>query len=269
MGNVNKLIYSFPNPKIEGVHYVVLGAGEVAICSTPHSEEEPNGDSGFFMQTSKSSIVLAVADGVGGHAGGPEASLATIKNLEACLSRKHIQGHRKSLLVDSFEKANAEILDLHPGAATTLVVAEIDHKGTRFYVAGDSIALVLDPEGHILYRTIAHNPIDLGIEAGLIEPGTYDYEDMRHYVTNYLGSHHMRIDFTARQQFPKNAIYILGSDGLFDNLSDDAISEFVATTPDLDELALKISDKSSRNMVDGRRKDYSKPDDLTFILFRK
>ena len=130
-----------------------------------------NQDSVGIFSTDKGSLVIGLADGAGGHKSGAEASRIVIEELKT-INRSLIDSRLRRLeIIEAFESSNKKLLDTYPGAASTLVVAEIDKNSckARVYFAGDSIALVIGGRGKLKYRTYGHNPVDLGIQAGILE----------------------------------------------------------------------------------------------------
>ncbi|MHC4422347.1 MAG: PP2C family protein-serine/threonine phosphatase, partial [Planctomycetota bacterium] len=61
---------------------------------------------------------------------------------------------------------------------------------------------------------------------------------------------------------------VLGSDGLFDNLHLEEITEYVRKGP-LARAAESLAAACRRRMCEPRADHPSKPDDLTFLLYRR
>ena len=110
---------------------------------------ETNEDAFFYDEAQK---VMIIADGIGGHARGEEASSKAIESLSAFIAehRAHYVDKEK-LLIDGFEAANAAVHEIQEGlpdgkiCGTTLTCALVDrgvlyfaHVGdTRIYVSRD------------------------------------------------------------------------------------------------------------------------------------
>jgi serine/threonine protein phosphatase PrpC len=83
-----------------------------------------------------------------------------------------------------------------------------------------------------------------------------------------LGSNDMRIELgSALKLKPKDTV-LLASDGLSDNLNSQEIVEIIRTGA-LEDAAQQLLSRVQRRMtVDEGAEKPSKPDDLTFILYR-
>ena len=78
----------------------------------------------------------------------------------------------------------------------------------------------------------------------------------------------MRIELSSVLPLSPRDTVVLGTDGLFDNLHTDEIVEIVRKGP-LGEVAAKLAKRCDRRMRTPGEGKPSKPDDLTFILFRQ
>ena len=123
-----------------------------------------NQDSIGVFSSGNNGVVIALADGAGGHKMGAEASKLLIEELSAGLINlnfhvkadlKLSRGLKKQILICS-------IVCRDP--PSTVVVAEVSKDSARIYFAGDSIALVVGGRGKLKYRAYGHNPIDMGIQ---------------------------------------------------------------------------------------------------------
>ena len=166
------------------------------------------------------------------------------------------------------DKANHNVLALARGAATTLVVAQLDVNRLRCYHAGDSELLAVGQRGRIKQRVVPHSPTGFAVEAGLLDEHEAVQHDQRHILFNVIGSPDMRVEVGPTLQLAKRDTVLLASDGLFDNLYIDEIVDSICTGP-LDEAANRLVDRAQERMSGRRRADQPcKPDDLTVILFR-
>ena len=98
-----------------------LPQGEVCVRSirSPDKQTE-NEDSAAIIQLRDNSLVLAVADGVGGSVAGREASNATVRTLSRVLTKlPNETPELRPAILDAVEEANKAVLELSRGAATT------------------------------------------------------------------------------------------------------------------------------------------------------
>ena len=116
-------------------------------------------------------------------------------------------------------------------------------------------------------QTIPHSPVGYAVEAGVLdEKGAMFHED-RHLVSNMIGSQEMHIDVGSKLRLQQRDTLVLGSDGLFDNLLLKEIIEIVRKGP-LEKVAKTLSTKCVRRMLQENGGTPSKPDDVTFVVFR-
>ncbi len=83
-----------------------------------------------------------------------------------------------------------------------------------------------------------------------------------------LGTPEMRIDVGSPIELAPKDTVVLATDGLFDNMSEKEIVDAVRTGS-LAKAGRKLLGTCRRRMVEPRTGQPSKPDDLTFILYRR
>ena len=249
------------------------GSAVVYSARCPTREEGENEDSALLIEPRPGAVVLAMADGAGGHASGAHASRIAVNTLDQAL--RHADdvnetdtGHDiRRIVLDAMEKANQQICALGTGAATTLTVALIENQTIRTFQVGDSMVLVTGQRGHVRHRTIAHSPVGYAVEAGMLaEKEAIDHEDL-HLVSNMAGTIDMHIEVGSTVTLWARDTVILGSDGLFDNAYQEEIIERIRKGSTL-RAAQRLVELSRKRMINPSEGEPSKPDDLTFIVFR-
>ena len=259
-------------PKCEA-HALARGLAVVFSTRCP-GKPTPSEDTAGLLPVGEHHAVLAVADGVGGHACGGAASKAALEMLAASVRTRGL-GPDHSLrgaILDGFEAANGAVCALGSGAATTLIVATVHHEpgrpaAARVYHAGDSMALILGNRGRVKHRTVSHSPVGYAEEAGLLDERAALRHAERHVVSNALGSDQMKIEIGPSLELAALDTIVLGSDGLFDNLSTDAIVERTRKGP-LPAAGRRLVADCTARMTSPATNGHGKPDDLTFILWR-
>ncbi|MCD0458992.1 PP2C family protein-serine/threonine phosphatase [Roseiconus lacunae] len=204
----------------------VAGGHIVAFSKTCPGKTEPNDDSALVISLSADRFVMAVADGVGGAPLGYKASAIAIECLAETLSESFAgagdavvdQLDLRPAILDGIEKANAEILDLGTGSATTLSIVEVNHRIARGYQVGDSMMLFVGGRGAIKWKSTSHSPVGYAVQAGLMDEEDAMYHDERHLVSNLVGSREMHIEIGPAINLSARDTIVVGSDGLFDNL---------------------------------------------------
>lgn len=213
--------------------------------------------------------VLVVCDGLGGQPAGKQASLLAIQTLAeriAATPTAHAGGLREAIL-DGIEQANGAIAALGIGAATTLALIEIQGRDVRPYHVGDSMILVTGQRGSIKLQTVSHSPIGYAVESGFLDAAAAMHHEERHLISNMLGSPAMRIEIGTRLELAPRDTVLLSSDGLFDNLHVPEIVELMRCGP-INSGAQRLWAESEQRMRGARADQPSKPDDLSFILYR-
>jgi len=247
-----------------------LTHGEVCVRSVRSPEKAThNEDSAAVIQLGDNSVVLAVADGVGGNPAGREASNVTVQTLSRMLGQlRNETPELRPAILDAVDKANKTVLGLARGAATTLVVAQLDATRLRSYHVGDSELLAVGQRGRIKQRVVPHSPTGFAVEAGLLDEDEAVQHDQRHVLFNVIGSSDMRVEVGPALQLAARDTLLLASDGLFDNLYTDEIVDTIRTGPLTTAADRLVERVQARMRAKGVTDQPCKPDDLTVILFR-
>lgn len=251
-------------------------AGGTAAVFTNRSpqKETPNEDVAALWPASNGRGVLAVADGLGGHAGGERASRLAVeeiqKSLQNALASSDEQSspdQLRSAILNGIESANQSVRQLGTGAATTLALVEIQGRTIRPYHVGDSVILLTGQRGKLKMQTISHSPIGYAVESGLMQEEDAIHHESRHVISNVIGSEQMRIEMGPPIEMAARDTLVLASDGLLDNLLPAEIVEFVRSGP-LDLSVASMVAEARRRMANQDGSAPCKPDDLTVIAYR-
>jgi serine/threonine protein phosphatase PrpC len=212
--------------------------------------------------------VLVVCDGLGGLPAGEQASILAIHCLaERIAATPPGNGGLREAILDGIESANRAVIDLGLGAATTLALIELQGRVIRPYHVGDSMILVTGQRGRIKLMTVSHSPIGYAVEAGFLDAEEAMHHEERHLISNMLGTPDMRIEIGTPLELAPRDTLLLASDGLFDNLHADEIVERMRRGPiNTGANALRTDCRARMRQEAGDTP--SKPDDLSFILYR-
>lgn len=242
--------------------------GEVAIVSARSPVGDGvNEDAAALIPLGSARAVLAVADGVGGGRGGAVASSTTLRCLEQALVGVDPGLDLRGAILDGIERANEAVIALGTGAATTLAVAEVTADSLRPYHVGDSAILLVGQRGRIKLQTVAHSPVGYAVESGLIDQDEAMHHRDRHLISNMVGSAQMRIEVGPVLRLAPRDTLLVATDGLFDNLLAQEVAEFVRSGS-LAHAADVLLATSRQRMAQPGEGHPSKPDDLTFLVFR-
>jgi serine/threonine protein phosphatase PrpC len=147
------------------------------------------------------------------------------------------------------------------------VVAEIAGNTLRPYHVGDSAMLVVGQRGKVKLQTVSHSPVGYALESGLLEEKEALHHDERHLISNMVGSADMRIEVGSPIRLALRDTVLLATDGLLDNLTLQEIADGIRTGP-LAASAQNLARTCLRRMREPEADHPSKPDDVTFLLFR-
>jgi serine/threonine protein phosphatase PrpC len=211
-------------------------------------------DTGLVRHTNQDQLLIdphlyAVADGMGGHAGGDVASLTAVEALRQAFGDPDEDGHTADDLRNAVRWANRTVhqrsmeqSDLH-GMGTTLTAAALvtaDHE-ERIAVAnvGDSRAYVF-AKGELTQLTEDHTVAEELVRQGQLEPDDVANHPQRHILTRALGIQpDVEVDLWEVLPFAGDRI-VLCSDGLCRELSDEQIASVLRRFTDPTDAAKEL-----------------------------
>ena len=240
----------------------------VGLSLRSPEKDSPNEDCAFAACYGSDALVLAVADGAGGLPAGHKASGAAIQALADSLRQSAADALMlRTAVLNSIEAAQAAVLSLSNGSATTLTIVAVDPNGARCYHVGDSAALIVGQRGKLKMETIPHSPTGFAVEAGFLDASAALFHDQRHLVSNFIGDSEMRIEVGKTLVLAAKDTVLVASDGLFDNLQQHEIVEIIRSGP-IGEAASQLAAMARQRMMKPEPTLPSKPDDLSLLLFR-
>ncbi len=241
--------------------------GSCAVFSRRCPEKQPNEDAAVLIPAGDKAAVLAVADGCGGMAAGEQAARLAIKSLTKSVTDAADDNLRAAIL-DGIEQANRAVRNLGTGAATTISIVEITEQVIRPYHVGDSLILLVGNHGKIKLQTKSHSPVGYAVAAGVLDETEAIHHDERHVVLNVVGSEDTHIEVGPHRRLARRDTLLIASDGLADNLHIDEIVNIIRKGP-LRQAAQALVATAIKRMEQAFDETPSKPDDLTFIAFRR
>jgi serine/threonine protein phosphatase PrpC len=252
------------------IHPFASGTACVYSVPSPVEGSPNNEDAAAFFRVNGDTGVLIVADGVGGMPEGHRASRVAIAAVGAALEKAVRENvPLRDGILNGIEDANNRVLELGSGAATTLALAKIEDGTVRPFHVGDSMILLTGQRGKIKLQTIAHSPVGYAVESGILDEAEAVHHEERHVVSNIIGTPDMRIEIGPRIPLAPRDTLVLASDGLSDNFYVSEIVERVRAGS-LATLARSLAaDGRGRMLREEGASLPSKPDDLTFIVYRR
>lgn len=209
----------------------------------------------------RDSLMLMVADGMGGHARGEVAAQITLQTMAAIYQRD-----AKPMLPDPARYLEEAVLASHrelhryraehtlPEAPrTTIVVAIVQHGVVTWAHVGDS-RLYLIRGGRIVDRTIDHSRVHHLVSSGLIRPEEAKDHPERNRIFNCIGAFVApTVEISHPTALRNGDSLLLCSDGLWGSVNDHDVAEafsgktLMRAVPELIELALTNGGPESDN----------------------
>lgn len=204
--------------------------------------------------------LLAVADGVGGHRAGEEASTLTLDVLRREVRTTSPEPERE--LLDA-ESANARVraaatLARRNGMATTVVAALVGQATVSIAHVGDSRAYLIR-DGTVEQLTADHSLVATLLATGALDAAAARTYPRRSVILRAVGlDDDVRADIATRSAEPDDLL-LLCSDGLTDPIAPDALERIARREADLDQLVDRLAD-AARHAGGG--------DDITIVAAR-
>lgn len=208
-----------------------------------------------------------VADGMGGHAGGEEASRLAVEHIQAYLEThlEELQHDPVTLLRQAFLAANHAIVEqqrqntARADMGTTAVVVLVDEKGDRAWCAhvGDSRIYRWRKE-ELKQITSDHTWIAQAVQLGSLTIEQARQHPWRHVLSQCLGREDLtQIDIQPIDLEPGDRL-LLCSDGLTEELTDEVISIYLSE-PDVEKAATTLVNAA---------KNHGGRDNVTVVVIR-
>lgn len=172
---------------------------------------------------SRESLLMVVADGMGGHLHGEIAAQIAVQSLTEAFQRESLPRLPDPFLFLSWGMSNAHhaiagYADEHglPEAPRTTCVACVVQDNIAYWAhAGDSRLCVIR-DGAIVARTRDHSRVQMMIDQGLITAEEARHHPERNRVYSCLGGAHTpQIDFSRKTPLSTGDVILLCSDGVW------------------------------------------------------
>jgi len=243
---------------------------DVAALSHIGRRKEKNEDSyGIYAENEpglrlfKQGMLVAVADGLGGHIGGDIASklaVSLVKDLikeeppvEADRDSEREDAYYLELIEKLMLRANESIyktnLDLVKGKrpmGTTLCVALIRPKQVYLGNVGDSRAYLFR-NGRFVAQTEDHSWVDEQVKQGLMTQAQAEKDKRKNLLTRSIGTHpEIEVD-TYQWRIESGDQLLLCSDGLINMVPDGSIAQVLARAEMAQDKAQTLVDLANEN----------------------
>ncbi|MDX6223906.1 MAG: family protein phosphatase, partial [Frankiales bacterium] len=197
-------------------------------------------DTGLVREGNEDSVyagprLLAVADGMGGHAAGEVASavvIAGVSVLDDDVPGTDLLGALKKAVLQA-NRSIAEMVagdeDLR-GMGTTLTAILSEGNRLGLVHVGDSRAYLLR-DGELRQITSDHTLVQALVDEGRITPEEADVHPQRSFITRTLDGSPVELDLSVREARVGDR-FLLCSDGLSGVVSDPTLAEALGAEPD-------------------------------------
>lgn len=208
-------------------------------------KDRPNEDSLLALQNTRllhgSACpvgLFVVADGMGGHSNGQEASRMVIQTLSRTVVPSIIYGptddNYAELLAEGVHHANLEVYQRNrqekANMGTTIVAALVVDTTAYVVSAGDSRVYLYRASSGLSQVTRDHSTVARMVENGLILPEDVYTHPRRNEIYRSLGHHASEdLDSFILALLPEDVL-LLCSDGLWEMVRDTSIEQIIAST---------------------------------------
>jgi len=207
-----------------------------------------------------------VADGMGGHAGGQEASQIATSHIQSVLEKywdSELPSH--TLLEEAFMQANQGILDdqrTHPergDMGTTAVVIIFRADGSWRAHVGDS-RLYRCREARLEQVTEDHTWVARALKMGDISADQAKVHPWRHVLFQCLGRQDLKSAEIARLDAETGDLFLLCSDGLSEEVPDPLLETILLSDVSQEDIAFQLVDSA---------KNAGGSDNITVVLVKQ
>jgi PPM family protein phosphatase len=194
----------------------------------------------LLVKAMPAGALVAIADGMGGHAAGEVASRLTREALRVTLSDPRLLSEPAVTLGIAAETANRAILahaEARPettGLGSTLVACVITGGEVLVGHAGDSRAYLVTPD-EVVQLSKDHSAVQDALDHGTLTEDQIASFPYRNAILRHLGDIVFPgLEYTGPRSVPEGSVILASSDGAHSYLYPADLLEHLAGTPDLD-----------------------------------
>ncbi len=183
-------------------------------------------------------VLLAVSDGMGGHAAGEVASALVVESLRRSMAAEESRGPSDELLALAVERANRDTWEAaqapgREGMGATVTALFIDGATAHIAEVGDSRAYVLR-SGELLQVTHDQSYVQLLVDAGTLAPEDAARAPFRNVILQSMGQKSNVQVAVGKLALRQRDCFLICSDGLTNKVSPEEIARTILAAPTLD-----------------------------------
>jgi serine/threonine protein phosphatase PrpC len=241
--------------QIQRIHQQVKGAQISASGVSDTGRVRTENQDAIYLD--REGHCLLLADGMGGHEHGAEASQTIIEILPEFFQPERIEAELKD--ITNVEGAPAEIICLYSlvdkaiSKANALLYERNKKARLERYMGSTVVGLVPVKSGHVLWFHVGDSRLYLWRDNTLkvlthdhsaytdwLRTGRTGKEPTKNIVTKAIGPKEGVVPDIDWAAYQKHDIYILCSDGMNDMLPDPQIADIIKGSEDVDDMTVKL-----------------------------
>jgi serine/threonine protein phosphatase PrpC len=205
-----------------------------------------------LVAENETGCILAVLDGMGGHAEGERAAEVGVKSIRDAFEHAPEAIKDPTAFLDSVvQAAHAAVVDIGSGLSVehkpraTCAVCLV-HQGRAWWAHVGDARIYLLRNGVVVERTRDHSHVEVLLQEGLILPEEVTGHPMRHYVEACLGGESALPDLSLPnfRGLQTGDIVLVCSDGLWSGLSDEYIGASASDPMPIAEWLGQLAEKA-------------------------
>ncbi len=205
--------------------------------------------------------LFLVADGMGGHQAGEQASALAMESIESFTLNHlrwffHLEGAEETDLIGEFQdalrQADARIIEEASrdpqleGMGTTLTLAYFLNRNLYVVHVGDS-RCYLFRDGALHQLTRDHTILDQLLTMGLVTPDQAPRHFLRHVITNVVGGAKPGLDVEVHKiELSPDDVVLLCSDGLTEMVHPEQITEILKDQANPQKACQELIEQANR-----------------------
>ena len=194
--------------------------------------------------------IFVVCDGMGGAAGGEVASRMTVQKILERMTSDSVDS--PEALHEAIADANRAVLDCAErdpglyGMGTTLVALMLHPPSAVIAHAGDS-RCYLFRDGQLTRCTQDHSLVDEQLRLGTMTREEAERSPFRSVITRAVGTQKSVMEEAVEIDVKPGDVFLLCSDGLTREVTEETIAEVLGAEKDLDTAAKRLVDAANEN----------------------